>query len=384
MNKEKCKELILNYKKTKDNTIINPFSGRKINITKAIFIKLYNDCNNQRNSSSSSSKLSEEFSIIKKNMFDKKYTIDDVITVFRNKSVKKNNGIDNTKREFLLTQLHIQNLECLDSNKPFLELLQREWIIYFKTNFDVDILNDNFEIVIRSNKINYYYDLRVRYTKYDKIIEKKFEFKFLDKYTKITELPQIKEFFMNSINMFSIKYSTFYYINYLDKLILLYNEKSKEKLQKPELQIYEKYVQNLNCSEKGDIHEFIKKIKELKRTNKEFRSKVNVITKNSINDYLQKNFDSKTINLDFIYATLKQQKQKHYIIWSRRDYKFFYDKINNDIINDLLQSKPILVTNNKFYTINIIGKFVDLILRVRWSNGNSICNPSLKVSLIKK
>lgn len=299
-------------------------------------------------------------------------------------SNKDKNDNENVKREFLLTKLHLKLSEVYNGLSEYeikyLKNLEKEWYKIIKEIFNVDIYTDNFDIVRRSKTRNYYYDLRIQYEKNGKKYGKRIDIKIDENYN---EPPQFQEKHIANVEMFKT-YLDFFYDNYIDILINNYNRIFSESLQKPKKEDYVKYASSQQCDKSGISKDFFIMIKSKSKNNKEFKIILDDISKQSITKYIT---NIQNMELEWLIKILQTKMHVHYLTWSRKNKIFFYTNYT-DNIKDIIQSiknKKITIDNNGKYPKIIItptekknDKYIEI--RLHWSNGNGVCNPSVKIS----
>ena len=239
---EKCKELKNIFTHTNNNIVVNPWTNRNIDITKITFKKKKQLCKNLgidfdsiSQSTSDTFNNTESFTQLQKTIKDNKLDINDCIKALLQKNTKDKNDSENNKREYLLTILHNDNINLVnDKYKIYYTEIKKIWCELWKDNFDIDIMKSdtNFSIIKSSNKKHHYYDLRAKYTKNHKIYQKRIEFKFMSDVSTIHQLPQLADLFYKTIKLFNYKeqYPTFFFKNYFQKMIDIYNTYSENKI----------------------------------------------------------------------------------------------------------------------------------------------------------
>jgi hypothetical protein len=314
------------------------------------------------------------------------YDIQDAIRAFMQTSDKKENDAENVKREFLMTILHLKNSEKLnisDEQRHYLKLLEDKWSTVMKEVFDVDIYNSSFEVKRRSGKRNFPYDLRIKFEKNGKIINKRIDLKVSD-YSS-SDPPQFKECSVNKIPIFK-SYTAFFYDHFVDKIIHKYNTIFDDILVIPSRGNYIKNTELRQCSKKdNDYFAMIKrKTKGSTENDKTFKKLIDEITKESISAYMSLNIDNiDDLDLSWLIELLNKKKNIHYFMWSRKDRVFNYITYKDDINNIIssIKNKNIIIKKSNYYPrIVIKGKTKDIEILLRWSNGNGVCNPSVKIS----
>lgn len=368
-----------------------PYFRKKIKnvetLCKELGVNVFNIVDNspikeKTENSNNSQVLSLSFSkIIEKPGQD--YDIQDAIQAFMKKSEKAENDAENVKREFLMTILHLKNSEILNitnEQKQHLKLLENKWAAIIKEVFDVDVYNSNFEVKRRSDKRNCYYDLRIKFEKDGKIINKRIDLKV---YENSIEPPQFNENQISKISTFK-SYLGYFYDHYVDKIIQNYNTIFEDKLLKPSRDNYIKNAALYKCSKKDDdFFAMIKrKTKGKTENDKTFKKSIDEITKESISAYIM-TLSLDNLDLSWLIELLNKKKNIHYFMWSRKDTVFNYVTYKDDIkdIISSIKNKNIVIDKSKSYPkIVIKGKTKNIEIRLRWSNGNGLCNPSVKIS----
>lgn len=311
------------------------------------------------------------------------YDIQDAIQAFMKRSEKAENDAENVKREFLMTILHLKNSEKLNisnEQRHHLKLLENQWAAIIKEVFDVDIYNSYFEVKRRSDKRNCYYDLRIKFEKDGKITNKRIDLKV---YENSIEPPQFNENQISKIPTFK-SYLAFFYDHFVDKIIQNYNTMFDDILVKPSRDNYIKNAGLYKCSKKDDDYFAMIKRKTKGRTenDKTFKKSIDEITKESISAYIM-TLSLDNLDLSWLIELLNKKRNIHYFMWSRNDRVFNYTTYKDDIkdIISSIKNKNIVIDKSKSYPkIVIKGKTKNIEIRLRWSNGNGLCNPSVKIT----
>ena len=339
------------------------------------------EANEANETNKSSQNLSVSFSklIIKPGQ---EYDIKDAIEAFVNKSEKADNDTENVKREYLMTILHMNYSETSGLSgeyKKFLKTLEKQWEKIIKDVFDINIYTSNFEVKRRSDKRNYYYDFRIKYVKDGKIINKRIDLK-VDENS--SEPPQFNEKQIKLIPTFT-SYLKFFYDHAVNKIIIEYNKIFDDKVSKPSESDYMKAYM-YNCDKKGI--DYIVKIKSKTKgktdNDKKMKKIIDEITRESITDYIM-GLDINKIDLSWLIKLLNEKKYVHYFMWSRKKKEFnhtiYTDEIK-DIISSIKSKNIVISTSGTYPKIIVKGKTKNIEIRLRWSNGNGVCNPSVKIS----
>ena len=338
--------------------------------------------NTNTKDSSDSQVLSLSFSkIIEKSGQD--YDIQEAIQAFVKKSEKAQNDAENVKREYLMTILHLKNSEkhnIPNEQIQYLKRLENQWAAIIKEVFDVDIYNSNFKVKRRSDKRNCYYDFRIKFEKDSKIINKRIDLKV---YENSIEPPQFNENQISKISTFK-SYLALFYDHFVDKIIQNYNTMFDDILVRPSRENYIKNAGLYKCSKKDDDFFAIIKRKTKGKTenDKKFKKSIDEITKESISAYIM-TLTLDKLDLSWLIELLNKKRNIHYFMWSRKDRVFNYITYKDDIkdIISSIKNKNIAIDKSKSYPkIVIKGKTKNIEIRLRWSNGNGLCNPSVKIS----
>lgn len=422
---ERCRALKDLLKNIHNNKVVNPWTDRKIDITKTTFRKKKQLCKDigidldalsQSETTSDTFNNTESFAQLEKTIRDEKLDINECIEALLKKNTKGKNDSENNKREYLLTILHKDNINSVnDEYKKYYKEIKKIWFELWKDNFDIDISNSdtNFSIIKASNKKHHYYDLRAKYTKNNKIYQKRIEFKFMRDVSSIHELPQLADLFYKSVKLFNYKeqYPEYFFKNYFQKMIEIYNRHSKNKItfsnnEDKTKQYLERIVYDMKCTEiKSKDDKEIKAILAnivLLRKNKngvKAKKELDECVQESISNYFEiiKEKSQTIQNIlnisenDEIKKKLYQQRHKHFIIWNRegdKNFNFTYTRFPKSLIDKIYDS----INNNNFEIKHIQKKprivifgdeNYDLHLMLAWKNHNGICNPYIKLSINK-
>ena len=317
----------------------------------------------------------------------------------------------------MLTILHKNNDEHVnDENKRYYEEMQRKWCELWKNSFGIDIMNTDtqFSITKASNKKHHYYDLRAKYTKNDKVYQKRIEFKFMSDVTSIHELPQLADLFYKSVKLFNYEqqYPEYFFKNYFDNMISIYNKYSKNKItfnnsENKAKKYLDRIVYNMDCTKINskddddvkDMKSILAKIVILRKDNDKAKRELDGCVNASFKKYFELireniNHTSNIINIannDSVKKKLLQQRHKHFIIWNRegdKNFDFTYARFSKTLIDKIYES----IQKNNFeikfiqrkHRIIIFGDGnYDLHLMLAWKNHNGICNPYVKLSINK-
>jgi len=273
------------------------------------------------------------------------------IFLFYNINRKIDNDYNNKIRENIIYKI-------LNNN------INNEW--YNKENKWNELKINLFNTVIK-DKIDYKIELKgCRKCNYDFLLKdkndniKKIEFKY--NCNSITKYPQ---FLSISSNNF-IKdegYSSFFYDNYLEKILDLINIKI------PEKDKYLKYIYNNNYNN-------LEIFNELKINENKIRNKKKKIVIESIDKYIN---EKVKINIEELNKYLKEkEKDKYYLLF--KNGKFNYDFIKEEE----LEIKDIKEIKNKNTIILNTNSSSYISMLLRWKNHLGILYPAWQISLIRK
>lgn len=280
-----------------------------------------------------------------------------------NEYKRKNNYINNKIREILLIAI----INNIIPNEYY--LLSNKWKIiklninkYIKTIYKNKITNIK---CIRKGGRKYKYDFCIIINKVNYF---NIEFKF--NCSKVSESPQFVSP-MNPSKYLTSSYEEYYYDNYLNKLLKLFNLKIPNK---------SVYLKEIHSTKPKCMMEYQKKYyngckRSTKFTNNEkdiiFYNKCKELSKQSISNFICEN----ELNLKKLSKYLQEtQKNKYYMLFKNN--MFFLENIdmnNYELISykkDPKKSRYIVTTK----TNNIIK------ILLRWKNGNGIAYPAFQIS----
>jgi hypothetical protein len=205
------------------------------------------------------------------------------------------------------------------------------------------------------------YDLEITYHNEEQMIAtRKIEFKY--GCSNISALPQFLSL-QTKYRLFDETYAKFWYENYLDKYLECDVEITEPK---PSLESYLKYVTNTNYS-------MISFFTQLKNREDFFKTKKNLIVKQSITDYLTQY--GNTINLSEFSKKVKEtQMDKIYLLWYNE--KFHIDQISE---TDMSEMSVQTIKNGNVLQIKSGNTIYNLLLR--WRNHKGILNPAWQISM---
>lgn len=390
--KKICDLWKLSFDDINGDIIVNPITKRNNSIQTKTFKKIIEMCkkygiNLETNaalpaefSSHNSQQFSQQFSQIKTRIDN--YSVKEAIQAFSVQSSKSNNDSENVKREFLLTILHLQysksDCDLSHSERILLQKLENEWSKIMQEAFDIDIYTDDFQITQRSNKRNFYYDLRIQYEKNGKKVGKRIDLKVGENQN---EPPQFTEKYVSNIEMFSPYLECFYH-NHMKDIFTEYTRLFPENVCIfPSKEEYYKAVSSQKCGNIKD--DFLKCLKNKTKQDSEFKKVVDNISRQSITNFLTSmNFEK--VDFTWLIKLLTEKKHIHYIMWSRKNQQFYHTKYSQhieDIVKSIRNKRITLLTSGVYPKIIIKGSYnKDIEIRLRWSNGNGVCNPSVKIS----
>ena len=326
------------------------------------------------------------------------FVIDDCLSTFTKQNIKSENDIDNQKREFLLTQLHLTISNIPDQYKEIFTVLQTEWVKRFENLYEIDIRLKDVKFTINLTKKRHYYDLDISFMKNNNTLYRKLEFKYIKKINGLHNLPQFGDIYEKDIP--DVAYSKFFFNHWLDKVVEAYNKHTmtdEVSLVVPDIteEQYVKFVQCANCAnmnknfqdiDKNKLRDFLNKIKTLAKLKSCFKKEFYKIVHDSINDYL--NTSAYNFNCDVIKNKVNEQKDKMFIVWCRYDKCFkdfiFPESLAEAINRSLQDNKVTKKMGSKVITLNVEGnEEYCMNMRLRWKNGNGICNVGIQLSLQK-
>jgi len=210
-----------------------------------------------------------------------------------------------------------------------------------------------------------------------KIFSKKIEFKYIEA-TNISELPQVKDLYVNSVNYKLIEksYITFYYEHYVDKILDYDNEDIKE-LIKPSLKDYTKFINNSK-----EKHIFFQTLYDLVddkniKFDNTFKQKLATIGRRSVEEFLE--LYSQSINLE-VFKERLEEVRKTFFIFNKKTSSLIFQNIPDNCFKNLKhleteREKIIISCDNPEYNWNIY---------LRWKNRTGLQTPAYCISLKKK
>lgn len=326
------------------------------------------------------------------------FAIGDCLSAFTKENERSKNDIENRKREYLLTQLHLTTLNIPDKYKEVFEGLQAEWVKRFENLYGIDIRKKDVKFNIELTKKRYHYDMNISFVKNNNTLHRKLEFKYLKKINGLHDLPQFGDIYEKDIP--DVAYAKHFFNYWLNKVVDAYNKHSltdEVSLVIPDIteEQYVQFAQCANCAnmnenfqnkDKIKLRDFLNKIKTLGESNTAFKKELDKIVHDSVNDYL--NTADYSFNCDAIKNKVNEQKEKMFIVWCRDDKCFkdfvFSESLAESINSSLQDNKVTKKMGKDVITLNVEGdEQYCMNMRLRWKNGNGICNVGIQLSLKK-
>lgn len=287
----------------------------------------------------------------------------DICHLFASDNSRGNNDAVNKVREDIIEKLPFIHEDYLN------DLEYGNYWVILKNKFD-NILQllckdgfYNYKIKKMAGR-HYNYDFNITFfdNKYHIIKEEHLEFKHNS--NNITKLPQFLSLNVNT-DILKTSYSEFYYKNYLNKYIDT-DPDICITVEKPELNVYLKYVTNVNY----EINPFFVELKKREEINKKEKWEiVDESIKEFLNTYGQE--------IDFNKLTEKfqsTQDKKIYLLWDCLD--FHVSEFKKE---DLVIKKFTGILNNN--TIEVLSDKYKFRLLLRWRNHKGILNPAWQISV---
>lgn len=305
------------------------------------------------------------------------------IEVFDKVGKKTKNDKNNKLREQILVSLYNDEIaKNILNNKKYGKLwinLHKQLITYINSLFDKIEYNHNSNdpkpklIIKGGRRYNYDFEFKLDNKKFnpskqtdDDFQIVKLEFKF--NCDKITDLPQFSSPGKPSVFL-SKSYEEFFFDNYFNELYkcknvsLAINKPSKDE-----------YLKTINSTSPKCVSSF----KVIYKLNNTFCNHAKKVAKDSINEFIHNN-DVKLDIEKLSQYLLDSQTNKHFILYDKKNKKFIYEEIKED----MLKIKSYSIYNHNSYEA-ITESNHRLKIMLRWKNGNGIAFPAFQISLMKK
>lgn len=232
--------------------------------------------------------------------------------------------------------------------------MSSKWTSFLKTLTSVD--HDEIEVKKIANLKSY--DLEIQYKKENQVVHSVMgEFKHNTK--SISKLPQYYSA-PEKKGYIPVRYSEFFYDNYLDKICEVTN------IQKIEKDVYMKHISQPNYS----AHPFFQSLKESEKTH--YKEK-QIYVRQSIQDYLEKYAND--FSLEMFAKDISSQQKKTFLLWNCKD--FYADTILSEELQleriEKIQNKNTIVISSKAGTNHK--------LLLRWRNHLGVLYPAWQISL---
>ncbi len=281
------------------------------------------------------------------------------IELFYNINKKNQNDKSNKQREYII--LAIVNKQIPNKwlkNEKWNKLNNNIWKFIKNLYNDYD-KTDIFKVYKGSRCNNFDFQL------YDSNTNISYNIEFKYNIDKIIKSPEFLSLSSKDILINNLDYSEYFYDNYVSKIAKLYNI---ENLIPPK----NTYLKNI-FSVKYDIHPFFN---YLYKNENLFKKEKNIITKESISNYLKTIKNIFSFNFNILNEKLKKQENKIYMCYKNDN--IYFDKIDKD---ELIITDFIGIKNNNVIILQTKLKTTQLHLLLRWKNHNSVLFCAYQISL---
>lgn len=296
----------------------------------------------------------------KENTFD--YTD---INLFNTQIISKSkNDEHNNKREKIIYSI-------IKNEIPELWYENEEWnTLKMELNRFITELNNNqvynsLEIEHKGGR-SYNYDYHLVFNNKEMKNEVNLEFKF--NCNSITKYPEFLSLASKCITK-NKDYAEYFYENYLQKILDLYEMKTGKKCELPSCESYLKYVYNSNYDklpcfrylyDNEDIHN------------------LNTLKSELVNESIANYLDTVEINMDELNSRLQNQINKIFMMY--KDGKFYKDKISED---ELFVTNIKEIKNKNSIVCQTKNNNSEIHMLLRWKNHKGILYPAWQMSLIR-